>query len=147
MDNLEFCRIIGSLQYLSLTHLNISFFVNKLSQFMHKPTINHWTTTKRLLRYLKQTIFYVIHIQRAETLILKTYFDADWAGNIDDRTSTSIYISFPGSNPISWSLKKQKVVAWYITKVEYRALAAVASKIIWLSTLFKELAFLISESP
>jgi len=78
---------------------------------MHKPTINHWTTTKRLLRYLKQTIFYVIHIQRAETLILKTYFDADWAGNIDDRTSTSIYISFPGSNPISWSLKKQKVVA------------------------------------
>ena len=57
VDSSEFRRIIGSLQYISLTHLDISFAVNKLSQFMHKPTANHWTTTKRLLRYLKQTIF------------------------------------------------------------------------------------------
>ena len=33
-------RVIGALQYLSFTHLTISFAVNKLSQFMHKPSID-----------------------------------------------------------------------------------------------------------
>ena len=56
VDSSEFRRIIGCLQYLSLTRLDISFAVNKLSQFMHKPT-NHWTTTKRLLRYFKANHF------------------------------------------------------------------------------------------
>ncbi|GFY87730.1 hypothetical protein Acr_05g0013690 [Actinidia rufa] len=58
VDSTEFRRIIGSLQYLSLTRPDISFAVNKLSQFMHKPTTTHFTATKRLLRYLKQTIFH-----------------------------------------------------------------------------------------
>ena len=101
VDSSEFHRIIGRLQYLSLTHPNISFAVNKLSQFMHKPTTNHWTATKRLLRYLKQTIFHGIQIHKAGLPILRTYSDADWAGNVDDSTSTSAYISFLGSNPIS----------------------------------------------
>ena len=94
VDSFEFRRIIGRLQYISLTRPNISFAVNKLSQFMHKPTTNHWTTTKRLLRYLKQTIFHGIQIHKDGLPILRTYSDADWAGNVDDRTSTSAYISF-----------------------------------------------------
>ena len=60
VDSSEFHRIIGRLQYISLTCPDISFAINKFSQIMHKPTTNHWTTTKRLLRYLKQTIFYGI---------------------------------------------------------------------------------------
>ena len=60
VDSSEFRRILGSLQYLSLTRPDISFAVNKLSQFMHKPTSNHWTAIKRLLLYLKQTIFHGI---------------------------------------------------------------------------------------
>ena len=101
VDSSEFRRIIGRLQYLSLTRHDISFVVNKLSQFMHKPTTNHWTATKRLLRYLKQTIFHGIQIHKVGLPILRTYSDADWAGNVDDCTSTSAYISFLGSNPIS----------------------------------------------
>ncbi|WKA00533.1 hypothetical protein VitviT2T_018877 [Vitis vinifera] len=96
VDNTEFRRIIGSLQYLSLTRPNISFAVNKLSQFMHKPTTIHFTTTKRLLRYSKQTIFHGIQLTKIGHLALITYSDVDWVGNIDDQTSTSAYISFLG---------------------------------------------------
>ena len=147
VDSSEFRRIIRRLQYLSLTRSDISFAVNKLSQFMHKPTTNHWTTTKRLLCYLKKTIFHGIQIYKAGLPILRTYFDADWARNVDDRTSTSAYISFLGSNPISYSSKKQRAVARSTTEAEYRALANVASETMWLSTLLKELAFPVTESP
>ena len=147
VDSSEFCIIIDRLQYLSLTRPDISFAVNKLSQFMHKPTTNHWTSTKRLLRYLKQSIFHGIQIHKADLPILRTYSDADWVGNVDDRMSTSAYISFLGSNPISWSSKKQRAVARSTTEAEYWALANAASETMWLSTLLKELAFPVTESP
>jgi len=35
----------------------------------------------------------------------------DWANKTDDKTSTSAYVVFPGTNPICWSLKKQLIVA------------------------------------
>jgi hypothetical protein len=77
VDSTEFRRVLGSLQYLSLTRPDISVAVNKLSQFMHKPITTHWTTVKRLFRYLQQTIFHGIHIQKATTWHLTTYSDAD----------------------------------------------------------------------
>ena len=49
VDSSNFRRIIGRLQYFSLSSPDISFAINKHSQFMHKPTTNNWTTIKRLL--------------------------------------------------------------------------------------------------
>jgi hypothetical protein len=51
-DPTTYHAILGSLQYLSLTQPNICFTVNKLSQFMHKPTDIHWQIVKRCLCYL-----------------------------------------------------------------------------------------------
>lgn len=37
--------------------------------------------------------------------------DADWAGNPNDRISTSEYFTSVGRNLVTWRSKKQKVVA------------------------------------
>uniref|UniRef100_A0A2N9GR01 Reverse transcriptase Ty1/copia-type domain-containing protein n=1 Tax=Fagus sylvatica TaxID=28930 RepID=A0A2N9GR01_FAGSY len=106
-----FRSTVGALQYLSLTCPDIAFAVNKLSQFMHKPTVLHWQSAKRLLRYLKQTLTFGLQIYRTSCNTLQAFSDADWAGSRDDRRSTGSFCIFLGNNLISWSCRKQATVA------------------------------------
>ena len=91
-DSTEYQKVIGALQYLGLTRPDIAFVVNRLSQFMHKPTECHWTAAKRILRYLKHTMFHGILIQQSSPLSLQTFVDADWAANTDTKISTTAFI-------------------------------------------------------
>jgi hypothetical protein len=77
LDPMEYRMIVGSLQYATLTRPNISFVVNKVSQFMATPTDIHWQAVKRILRYLKGTIHHGIQLQRSPSLSLTAYSDAD----------------------------------------------------------------------
>ena len=115
----EYRTLVGNLQYLCLTRLDISYAINKLSQFMHCPTFEHWNAAKRLLRYLCGTLTHGLFLHKATTLSLHAFSDADWVGNKDDYTFTSAYIVYLGCHPISWSSKKQRTVARSSTEAEY----------------------------
>lgn len=78
---------------------------------------------------------------------LHAFADADWAGDPNDRTSTSAYVVFLGANPISWSYKKQKTVARSSTEAEYRAIASTAAEVNWIMNLLQELKVPISPTP
>ena len=104
-------NIIGALQYLTITRPEISYIVNKLSQFLHCPTDMHWKACEQVLRYLRRSIDHGLHIQPASRFSLTSFSDADWVSFVDDRRSTSGFCVFLGPNIISWSSHKQKVVA------------------------------------
>ncbi|KAL3509708.1 hypothetical protein ACH5RR_029109 [Cinchona calisaya] len=78
---------------------------------------------------------------------LHMYSDADWIGDINDRTSTSVHILFLGRNPISWSSKKQRTVARSSTKVEYRAVVSALTETNWVPNLLHKLHVPITISP
>ncbi|KAF3669775.1 hypothetical protein FXO37_08849 [Capsicum annuum] len=78
---------------------------------------------------------------------LRPYFHSDWAGDPLDRTSTTGYVCYLGSSPITWSSKKQRFVSRSSTETEYRAIAATVSETNWLTSLLHELRFRISDIP
>ncbi len=67
------------------------------------------------------------------------YIDADWAGSISDRTSTSGFMFFFGNVVVTWSSKKESIVALSSTEAEYRGAAMVAFEVVWLCKLFGDL--------
>ncbi|KAK6143111.1 hypothetical protein DH2020_023459 [Rehmannia glutinosa] len=138
-DGTLYRQMVGALQYATIIRPDISYSVNKCSQFMQCPLDNHWKALKRILRYLSGTRDYGIHITKSNNLQLSAFTDADWGSDIDDRKSTTGLCVFLGSNIISWSSKKQRTVARSSTEAEYRSLASVTCDVLWLRSLLKEL--------
>ncbi|RVW56409.1 Retrovirus-related Pol polyprotein from transposon RE2 [Vitis vinifera] len=134
-------RLVGKLNYFTITRPDISFPVSVVSQFLQSPCNNHWDAVIRILRYIKgipgQGMLYE---DRGHTQIVG-YTDADWAGSPSDRRSTSGYCVFIGGNLISWKSKKQDVVARSSTEAEYRAMDLAICELIWLRQLLQELRF------
>lgn len=146
-DPREYRQIVGSLQYLALTRPDISYAVNRLSQFMHKPTTDHWGAVKRVLRYLSGTLTHGIFLRKQANPTLHAFSDADWAGDSDDYVSTNGYIIYLGSHPISWTSKKQQGVARSSTEAEYRSVANTAAELRWICSLLSELGVTVSTTP
>ena len=76
-DSIEYQFIVGGLQYLSFAQPNIVLWINKLSQFMHRPTTTHWLALKHLLCYLKDTTHHDLFLQKWSPLSLHVFSDVD----------------------------------------------------------------------
>nr|KAJ0204246.1 hypothetical protein LSAT_V11C500273960 [Lactuca sativa] len=139
VDATLYRKLVGSLQYLAFTRPDISFAINKLSQFMHNPCQNHWQALKRLLRYLKGTIHHGLVLNRNSSLTLSVFSDSDWGGVHSAGRSTTAYLLYLGTNIFSWKSTKQKSVSRSSTEAEYKSLANATAELIWLKNLLQEL--------
>jgi hypothetical protein len=66
------------------------------------------------------------------------YFNADWAGSFD-RKSTTDFCIFVGGNLATWKSKKQNVVARSSAEIEYRAMESTVSELIWVKQLLMDI--------
>ena len=108
---------------------------------MENPTKIHLLVAKRILRYLQGTRDFGLFYKKGEKLELFGFTDSDYAGDQDDRRSTSGYVFMLGTRTISWSSKKQQIVSLSTTKAEFIAATACACQAIWLRRILEELQF------
>lgn len=106
----------------------ITFAVNKLSQYASSPTLQHLIACKRVLRYIKATQDYGLRFIRKGSMKLTGFTDADWACDLDDRKFVVAYCIYLGNNLISWSSKKQSIISRLSVESEYGALASACAK-------------------
>lgn len=106
-----FRSLVGKLQYLTLTRPDIQFSFNFVCQRIHSPTMTDFQYLKRILRYVRGTSQYGLHLYKESSLDLNTYSDSDWAGCQEARRSTTDLCAFVGSNMVSWCAKRQPTVS------------------------------------
>ncbi|RVW26940.1 Retrovirus-related Pol polyprotein from transposon RE1 [Vitis vinifera] len=131
-------RVVGKLNYLTVTRPDIAYAVSVVSQFTSAPTIKHWAALEQILCYLKKAPgLGILYSSQGHTRI-ECFSDADWAGSKFDRRSTTGYCVFFGGNLVAWKSKKQSVVSRSSAESEYRAMAQATCEIIWIHQLLCE---------
>ena len=115
--------MIGKLQYVVHSRPDIALDVGIVARFFANPRENHLMAMKRIMRYLKGTKEYGLYYKKNDKFELRAYIDADWAGNINDRKSTSGGAFFLGKRLVKWTSKKQSCTSQSTAEAEYVAIA------------------------
>jgi hypothetical protein len=138
-DQDEYRTGIGALLYLCNTRPILSQAVGVLSKFINDPSSDHEVAFKRVLRYLKGTINEGVNYKGQGPIQLEGWADADYAGDADDRRSTTGFVVTINGGPVSWVSKKQKTVALSSTEAEYVSMASLGQEVKWLRQLLQDM--------
>ena len=133
-------RAVGSLMYAMLgTRPDIAFAVSIVSRYSANPTLEHWAAVARIFRYLRGTADLEL-VFTGDLSPLVGYSDADWAGDVESRRSTSGYAFSLGTWPIRWSSKRQSTVALSTCEAECIGQTQATKEAVWLRSLLAEVA-------
>uniref|UniRef100_A0AAV1U725 Reverse transcriptase Ty1/copia-type domain-containing protein n=1 Tax=Peronospora matthiolae TaxID=2874970 RepID=A0AAV1U725_9STRA len=141
-----FREAVGALMHLTTaTRPDIAFAVGYVSRFMENPQEEHWVAVKRIFRYLQGTKTHGICYKPSARIDFRGYSDADWAGDLTDRKSTSGYTFMLLGAPVSWGSKKQPSVSLSTTEAEYIALSLAIQEGKWIHRLLCEIVMAANE--
>ena len=133
-DRLLYQSYVGSLMFLMIgSRPDLAYAAGILSRFSSDPTVTHLKAIQKAFAYIAGTANFGLQLGGDTSL-------AGWVDSAygDDRLtgkSTAGYIFKVGIGAVSWSSKKQSIVAQSTTEAEYIAAAEAAKEAIWLNSL------------
>ncbi|GBE89190.1 hypothetical protein SCP_1502130 [Sparassis crispa] len=137
MRDIPYREAVGSLMYASLgTRPDITYAVSSLSRFSDNPGKAHWEAVKRVFRHLSGTKDLKL-TYGAQELDLVGYTDADGSMH-EDRKVFSGYAFLIDGGAVSWSSKRQEIIALSTTEAEYVAATHAAKEALLLRSLMVE---------
>jgi len=142
-----FAELVGALLHLSVwTRPDISYAVGRLTRVIKAPSLSDWHDASRVLQYLKGTSELGLTYSQSDTELIG-YTDADFAGDVNGRKSTSGLIFLLAGGPICWKSKLQQTVALSSCESEYMAAASAAREAIWLRKFLPEMTGVLCDAP
>jgi len=140
MASVPYRSAVGSLMYLMVsTRPDLAAAIGVVSRFLENPGRPHWEAVKRILRYVQHTLDMGLVFKRQGSLEAVGFTDADFAGCLDTRKSTTGWVFLMGGAAISWSSKRQSSVALSTCEAEYMAAAQAAMEAVWHRSFMAEL--------
>ncbi|GJR17289.1 hypothetical protein Tco_0965816 [Tanacetum coccineum] len=147
VDQSDYRSKIGSLMYLTSSRPDLVQAVCYCARYQARPTQKHLKEVKRIFKYLKGTINMGLWYPKDSGFELTAFSDADHAGCIDTRKSTSGGIQFLGDKLVSWMSKKQNCTAMSSAEAEYVALSASCAQVMWMRTQLQDYGFNYNKIP
>jgi hypothetical protein len=139
--------LVGCFQWLATcTRPDISFTASFLARHLTNPTDAHMRLALRTVSYLKYEQSYALTIGGGDDLTLRGFVDADWAGCLETRRSTTGFVFVLNGSAVVWSAKRQPTVACSTVEAEYVAVSEASREAMWLRNLLQELGFKQSRS-
>lgn len=141
MAKVPYSSAVGSLMYAMVcTRPDIAHAVGMVSRFLSNPGREHWNAVKWIMRYLRGTSNMNLCLG-FEKPVLVGYTDADMAGDIDTRKSTSGYLINFAGGAVAWQSRLQKCVALSTTEAEFIAATEACKELLWMKKFLQEIGF------
>ena len=139
MNGVPYNEAIGSILWPAVVlRPDIAYAVGILLQFMQNTGPVHWEGVKWIINYLNNTKNYSLTFGGTSKKLIKGFCDANWASQ-KDRHSISGYTFYLGSGAITWSSKKQHIIALSSTESKYIAQMHAAKEALWIRSLIVEI--------
>ena len=129
--------MIGCLLYLTPSHPDIAFSVGVCSRFQSNPKVSHLNAVKIIIKYVSGTCDYGLFHSKESNLSLAGS-DSNWAGNADNRKSTTGGCFYVGANLVIWMSKKQNSISLSTAKAEYITAGSCCSQLLWMIKLLSD---------
>ena len=143
--DIPYTSLIGSINYCTIsTQPDITFATNKCAQFTSRPNLSHWEAAKWIVHYLLNTKEYSVTYKEKGNEVkgyahnLAGFTDTDFAGNANDRKSTTGWVFTFNGAPISWASKKQSLVTCSSMEAKLVARSIASAEGVWLIRLWRD---------
>jgi hypothetical protein len=132
MKQYPYLALVGALLFVSgQTRPDVAHAMCLLSRFSANPARAHWDALLGVLSYLRHTSNVGLTYSRGGSPALSVYSDADWGMCPDTYKSTTGWLVMLSGGPISWSSKRQSVVAQSTMEAEYVAMSMACREGTW----------------
>ena len=147
MKVIPYASAIGSIMYVMLcTRPDVCLAISIVGRYQSNPGVDHWTTVKNILKYLKRTKDMFLVYGGDKELVVNGYVDASFDTNLDDSKSQSGYVFLFNGGAVSWCSSKQSVVAGSTCEAEYIAASEAANEGVWMKEFISDLGVIPSAS-
>lgn len=135
----KYRRLVGSLIYLTVMHLDICHAIQIVSRYVCKLHKSHLSVVHRILQYIRGTLDHGLFYCSTSSLHRRAYANADRAGCPDSRQSTTGWCMFLGQSLISWKCKKKNTFSKSFAKAKNKSMSFAGNEVIWLRRLLHKL--------